>query len=316
MVLVAITSQPSDSHVVSLDEHDYVDGKLPRTSFVKVSKLFTTHPTLVLKKVCAIKPARLNVVLKELRLCGVSLMWTTSGREARDTFLPGEEAPHGEGRIDGEGGSGDSAAHPPAVLGRREDSDRAGGAPREESIAALCRREGLAPNLYYRWSKEFLEAGKKRLLGDTTREATSTEVRTCAAKTASSSRSWPRRSSRIAYSKKSGGLRCGGRYVRLTAAEKHEIIRLVEGSDLSVRRTLGSWGCRTCTIRRSRARCCSRRRRRASRRRNCASWNSARVPRITDISAESRVHVERTQRNPADGSKLRTRHHQGMACDK
>ena len=38
-----------------------------RTSFVKVSKLFTTHPTLVLKKVCAIKPARLNVVLKELR---------------------------------------------------------------------------------------------------------------------------------------------------------------------------------------------------------------------------------------------------------
>ena len=50
VVLVAITSQPSDSHVVSLDEHDYVDGKLPRTSFVKVSKLFTTHPTLVLKK--------------------------------------------------------------------------------------------------------------------------------------------------------------------------------------------------------------------------------------------------------------------------
>ena len=47
----------------------------------------------------------------------------------------------------------------------------------EESIAALCRREGLAPNLYYRYrSKDFLEAGKKRLLGDTTREATSTEV--------------------------------------------------------------------------------------------------------------------------------------------
>ena len=38
------------------------------------------------------------------------------------------------------------------------------------------RREGLNPNLYYRWSKEFLEAGKKRLVGDTTREATSTEV--------------------------------------------------------------------------------------------------------------------------------------------
>ena len=46
----------------------------------------------------------------------------------------------------------------------------------EESIATLCRKEGLTPNLYYRWSKEFLEAGKKRLVGDTTREATSTEV--------------------------------------------------------------------------------------------------------------------------------------------
>ena len=46
----------------------------------------------------------------------------------------------------------------------------------EASIATLCRKEGLAPNLYYRWSKEFLEAGKKRLVGDTSREATSTEV--------------------------------------------------------------------------------------------------------------------------------------------
>ena len=42
-----------------------------------------------------------------------------------------------------------------------------GGLRGEESIVALCRREGLNPNLYYRWSKEFLEAGKKRLVGDT-----------------------------------------------------------------------------------------------------------------------------------------------------
>src|SRR4028118_886812 len=48
----------------------------------------------------------------------------------------------------------------------------------EDSIAELCRREGISQNLYYRWSKEFLEAGKKRLAGDTTREATSDEVRT------------------------------------------------------------------------------------------------------------------------------------------
>lgn len=46
----------------------------------------------------------------------------------------------------------------------------------EESIAALCRREGIATNLYYSWSKEFLEAGKRRLMGDTKRQATSGEV--------------------------------------------------------------------------------------------------------------------------------------------
>jgi transposase len=46
----------------------------------------------------------------------------------------------------------------------------------EESIAELCRREGISPNLYYNWSKEFLEAGKKRLSGNTKREATSIEV--------------------------------------------------------------------------------------------------------------------------------------------
>jgi transposase len=46
----------------------------------------------------------------------------------------------------------------------------------EDSIAELCRREGVNPNLYYKWSKEFLEAGKRRLLGDTRREATSPEV--------------------------------------------------------------------------------------------------------------------------------------------
>ena len=47
----------------------------------------------------------------------------------------------------------------------------------EESIAALCRREGIADSLYYSWSKEFLEAGKKRLSGDTARQATSNEVK-------------------------------------------------------------------------------------------------------------------------------------------
>jgi transposase len=47
----------------------------------------------------------------------------------------------------------------------------------EDSIAALCRREGIAESLYYNWSKEFLEAGKKRLAGDTARAATTDEVK-------------------------------------------------------------------------------------------------------------------------------------------
>ena len=47
----------------------------------------------------------------------------------------------------------------------------------EESIAELCRREGIASSMYYGWSKEFLDAGKRRLAGDTARAATSGEVK-------------------------------------------------------------------------------------------------------------------------------------------
>ena len=46
----------------------------------------------------------------------------------------------------------------------------------EESIAAICRREGIAPTMYYKWSKAFLEAGKRQLQGDTIREASGNEV--------------------------------------------------------------------------------------------------------------------------------------------
>jgi len=46
----------------------------------------------------------------------------------------------------------------------------------EYSIAELCRREGINPNVYYKWSKDFLEAGQKRSSGDTIREANSSEV--------------------------------------------------------------------------------------------------------------------------------------------
>ena len=46
----------------------------------------------------------------------------------------------------------------------------------EDSISEICRREGIAPSVYYKWSKAFLEAGKKRLNGDTAREANSDDV--------------------------------------------------------------------------------------------------------------------------------------------
>ena len=48
----------------------------------------------------------------------------------------------------------------------------------EMSIAELCRQEGIAESLYYKWSKDFLEAGKKRLAGDTARAANTDEVKT------------------------------------------------------------------------------------------------------------------------------------------
>lgn len=46
----------------------------------------------------------------------------------------------------------------------------------EESVAAICRKHGIAESMFYKWNKEFMEAGKKRLAGDTTRGATSDEV--------------------------------------------------------------------------------------------------------------------------------------------
>ena len=46
----------------------------------------------------------------------------------------------------------------------------------EDSIANICRKEGIAPGIYYKWSKAFLEAGKRQLNGDTIREASSNEV--------------------------------------------------------------------------------------------------------------------------------------------
>ena len=67
----------------------------------------------------------------------------------------------------------------PARRVRREDDvgQRVEGVRGEDNIAELCRREGIATSLYYSWSKEALEVGKKRPDGDTARQATSPEVK-------------------------------------------------------------------------------------------------------------------------------------------
>ena len=71
--------------------------------------------------------------------------------------------------------------HPPghtqAILGGRKIRIVLDGLRGEATISELCRREGIAESLYYSWSKEFLEAGKRRLAGDTARSATTSEVK-------------------------------------------------------------------------------------------------------------------------------------------
>ncbi len=100
----------------------------------------------------------------------------------------------------------------------------------EDSIAELCRREGIVQNLYYRWSKDFLEAGKKRLAGDTARAATSDEVKDLRREASrfegGRGRTDPGKPS--AQKKRDRGW--GGRRMRYPASEKLEIIRLVEQS--------------------------------------------------------------------------------------
>ena len=77
----------------------------------------------------------------------------------------------------GAGGEGHPPGDAAALLGRRQDPGRAGGLRGEDSIAELRRKEGIAQSLYYTWSKEFMEAGKRRLAGDTARAATTDEVK-------------------------------------------------------------------------------------------------------------------------------------------
>src|SRR5215217_143109 len=113
----------------------------------------------------------------------------------------------------------------------------------EESIAELCRRQGIASSMSYGWSKEFLEAGKKRLAGDTARAATSDEVKDLrreAQAFAEGGRGRSHPGEPTAEKKHDRGWGRPG--VRYPAAEKVEIIRLVEASHLPARRTLEKLG--------------------------------------------------------------------------
>ena len=111
----------------------------------------------------------------------------------------------------------------------------------DDSIAELCRREGIAQSLYYTWSKEFMEAGKRRLAGDTARAATTEEVKglrreardlkECVADLTIENR---------LLKKHDRGW--GRRRMRYPASEKLEIIRIVEQSHLPAKRTLDGLG--------------------------------------------------------------------------
>ncbi|WP_339755252.1 IS3 family transposase [uncultured Marinobacter sp.] len=112
----------------------------------------------------------------------------------------------------------------------------------EESIAALCRREGIAESLYYSWSKDFLEAGKKRLAGDTARQATGGEVKALRAEARDLKETLAEQMLENRLLKKKHDRGWGRPRMRYPASEKLEIIRLVEQSHLGVRPTLEKLG--------------------------------------------------------------------------
>ena len=122
----------------------------------------------------------------------------------------------------------------------------------ESSAAEICRKHGINQALFYKWNKEFMEAGKKRLNGDTIRQATSDEVTELCKENL-------RLKEMVAdlmlryniVKKKLGHLGVSEKYqrrMRLKVSEKEEIIKLVEGSDLGVNRTLLQLGINMSTF--------------------------------------------------------------------
>ncbi|TLP54729.1 IS3 family transposase [Parasedimentitalea maritima] len=111
----------------------------------------------------------------------------------------------------------------------------------EDSIAELCRRERISQGVYYKWSKDFMEAGKKRLAGDTARAATTDEVKELRREARDLKEVVAEQALELRLLKKRDR-QWGRPRMRYSASEKLEIIRLVEESHLSARRTLAKLG--------------------------------------------------------------------------
>ncbi|RIV80375.1 IS3 family transposase [Aurantiacibacter xanthus] len=112
----------------------------------------------------------------------------------------------------------------------------------DDSIAELCRREGIAQSLYYTWSKEFMEAGKRRLAGDTARAATTDEVKDLRREARDLKECVADLTLENRLLKKKHDRGWGRRRMRYPASEKLEIIRIVEQSHLPAKRTLDQLG--------------------------------------------------------------------------
>ena len=112
----------------------------------------------------------------------------------------------------------------------------------DDSIAELCRKEGIAQSLYYTWSKEFMEAGKRRLAGDTARAATSDEVKDLRRESRDLKECVADLTLENRLLKKKHDRGWGRRRMRYPASEKLEIIRIVEQSHLPAKRTLDQLG--------------------------------------------------------------------------
>jgi transposase len=117
----------------------------------------------------------------------------------------------------------------------------------EDSIAALCRKEGNARSLCFTWSKEFMEAGKRRLGGDTARAATTGEVLDLRREARALKECVADLTLENCLLKKHDR-RWGGRRIRYPAFEKLEIIRIVEHSHLPAKRTLNKLGIARRTV--------------------------------------------------------------------